>query len=275
MKKKNNIWFYPVTIMIILSGFLYSCNKKLPLVYTDNITDITTTTATCNARLSGDGGAWIHQFGVYWGTSSNSTTYNIEFEEGTISGDESYSIPLTGLTPNTLYYIRAYAINQEGTGYGNEISFSTSALSIGDSYGGGIVFYLNGQHGLIASTNDQGTGNEWGCQGTTISGADGTTTGTGNQNTIDIESGCSSNNTAADLCSNLILNGYDDWFLPSKDELNLMYTNRLVIGGFTNNKYWSSSEFDSNTAWSQNFTDGTQNSENKSGTNYIRAIRAF
>jgi uncharacterized repeat protein (TIGR02543 family) len=119
----------------------------------------------------------------------------------------------------------------------------------------------------------------WGCWGVTISGADGTAVGTGEQNTIDIEAGCTSTipDTAADRCANLSLGGYSDWFLPSKDELNLMYENLKVsgVGGFAVNYYWSSSEFNATNAWSQFFFNGFQLNYFKYFTFRVRAVRAF
>jgi hypothetical protein len=99
-------------------------------------------------------------------------------------------------------------------------------IALGENYQGGIIFYIDntGQHGLIAALKDQGYC-QWGCTLTYISGADGSGIGAGSQNTIDIVNGCTENNTAAYICANLELNGYSDWFLPSKDELNLMYQN--------------------------------------------------
>jgi hypothetical protein len=68
----------------------------------------------------------------------------------------------------------------------------------------------------------------------------------------------------------------DDWRLPSKDELKILYRNRDKIGGFTNVNYWSSTDADSYyDAWLQHFFNGVQNSTNKSDEYYVRAIRVF
>jgi len=147
---------------------------------------------------------------------------------------------------------------------------------------GGYIFYDKGyySHGwryLEAAPSDQSTGTEWGCYGVLISGADGTTVGTGEQNTIDIEAGCATAGIAADICANLSLGGYSDWFLPSKDELNQMYVNLKVAGvsGFESDYYWSSSEFDFSLAWDQPFGTGTYIISSKNINYGVRAIRAF
>ena len=154
---------------------------------------------------------------------------------------------------------------------------------INDTYGGGIIFWLDGNGGgLISAPTDQSSGAKWGCFGTNISGANGMMIGTGAQNTIDIEAGCTTPGTAADICANLTLKGYSDWFLPSKYESNKMYLtigpgNALGfgnVGGFANYNYWSSSEYDNNGAWNY-FVFGYQYYYNKNDNYYVRAVRAF
>jgi hypothetical protein len=68
---------------------------------------------------------------------------------------------------------------------------------------------------------------------------------------------------------------YADWYLPSKHELNLLYLQKTVVGGFADNFYWSSTEGGANYAWIQGFDGGAQGDVNKDFTYYVRAIRAF
>ena len=152
--------------------------------------------------------------------------------------------------------------------------------------GGGLIFYDKGSYSdgwryLEAAASDQGSAAGWGCDGTPITGADSTEIGTGSQNTIDIITGCAETNKAAYICANLNLNGYADWFLPSKDELNLMYQNLHLngLGGFRNyissSSYWCSSEFDSTRASLQTFYTGNQSTIRKMYGYSVRAARAF
>ena len=153
----------------------------------------------------------------------------------------------------------------------------TDPPAIGDTHQGGIVFYLDGSGGgLIAAPTDQSTWAEWGCYGTTT-GADGEAIGTGASNTTAILSGCASAGTAAEICANLTLGEYSDWFLPSKDELNLMRENigQGNIGSFGNDYYWSSTEIDHQLAWEQRFGDGGQLDFYKDDQVSVRAVRAF
>lgn len=148
-----------------------------------------------------------------------------------------------------------------------------------------LIFYDKGSYSdgwryLEAAPVDQ-TWRAWGTYNHTVPGADGTAIGTGKQNTLDIIAGDTLENKAADECSNYsIVNGgvtYDDWFLPSKDELNLMYINlrEQGIGGFADGLYWSSSEYDAGNAWLQNFLNGNQSYYGKHVTTGVRAVRAF
>ena len=154
----------------------------------------------------------------------------------------------------------------------------TLPLRIGDSYQGGKIFYIDGTglHGLIAATSDISTGAPWGDFGLTITGADGTAIGTGNQNTIDIMAGCATPGIAARLCGDLVQGGYSDWYLPSKDELEKLYINRTAVGNFFNVQYWSSSERDSYDVWMMDFSNGNKDYLDKYYNSFrVRAIRSF
>jgi hypothetical protein len=249
----------------------------LPAVLTNGVTNITQTNATSGGNVTSDGGSEVTHKGVCWSTSPNPTTADNHTDDG--SGTGTFISNLTGLTANTQYYVRAYATNNVGTGYGDELNFITlpvGAHYIGKSFGGGIIFYIDntGQHGLISSTSDQSIA-EWGCYGNIIGGT-GTGIGTGQGNTTNIVSGCSASATAAQICDNLVLNGYSDWFLPSIDELYEMYVHKDVIGNFNSVwPHWSSTEYDNEYVYIVTFWAGGVYIWEKTKADSVRAIRAF
>ena len=153
---------------------------------------------------------------------------------------------------------------------------------------GGLIFYVkeggysDGWMYLEAApASTEWTGKEWGSYGTLIGGTK-EGIGTGQSNTTKIVTWLNSHSEtgrAAQLCDALVYGGYSDWFLPSLDELYLMYANLKVygVGGFVAVAYyWSSSEHDALHAWHQYFTYGDQDVSNKNHILLqVRAIRAF
>lgn len=252
-----------------------------PTLNTNTVSNITNNQAYFSGYVTSDGGGAVAERGFCYGTSQNPTVQNSIVACG--NGLGSFNATVPGLNENTDYNVRAYATNSAGTVYGNQQSFTTAALSIGHSYQGGIVAYIlqpgdpgydaNVRHGLIAAPSDQSTGAEWGCYGNEISGADGTALGTGKQNTIDIVAGCTTTGTAADICANLVLNGYSDWYLPSLDELKKIFINIGTVGGFSSNSYWSSTERDETSAYF--FSTSGSGYASKRNTNNVRAVRSF
>lgn len=179
-----------------------------------------------------------------------------------------------------------------------EIDEQTATLSIGNFHEGGVIFYLDdtGQHGLVCATEDQSDEAIWGCFEQKTPGADGVAIGTGLQNSLDIvaDANCDASSFrddwASDLCLSLTLNGYEDWFLPSRDELNQMYVNKNVIDATAIANagaafvafedeflYWNSTEINGivSNGGCQNFNDGKSIGCGKNGINLVRAVRAF
>jgi hypothetical protein len=152
-------------------------------------------------------------------------------------------------------------------------------FQIGDTGpAGGKVFYLSdatGLHGLEAAPVDQSRKAPWGCWGETIFGADGDAVGTGAKNTADILADCNEAGIAARIAADYTLNGFDDWYLPSHDELNLLYQQKDAVGGFADDYYWSSTEKDKYYAWNRNFYLGYQYFNPKTNWFGVRAVRAF
>jgi|WetSurMetagenome_2_1015567.scaffolds.fasta_scaffold00376_13 hypothetical protein len=246
----------------------------IPTLTTSNITSITAGTAISGGNITSDGGSSVISRGVCWSINQNPTILDNLTDNGTGTG--IFTSSLSGILPNTTYYVRAYASNSAGTAYGNEVNFKSSAVTIGQSFAGGTIFYVDvsGQHGLIASTTNQ-TSSVWGCSGTSIVGCSATSIGTGQSNTTAIVNGCSTTGIAARICNDLVLNGYSDWYLPSKDELNLMYQQRSLIGLFSSGYYWSSTQNSGTSSLSLSFSTGVFINGIKTNSYYVRAIRSF
>ena len=270
-----------------------TCPAVVPtLSSTTAASSITGTTASNGGVISNDGGSSVTARGVAWGTSTAPTISDSYTTDG--SGTGTFTSSLTGLSGSTTYYVRAYATNSAGTAYGAEVSFTTAAFSgsIGDAYQGGKVAYIlqSGDpgyvagevHGLIAATSDQSTGIIWNNDGTKATrGATGIVIGTGlaNTNAIINKQGEPATSYAAGLARAYTGGGYTDWYLPSKEELNKLYINRVAIGGFANAWYWNSTEYNLSVftfGWCQNFNNGNQDAFNDvTWAVNVRAIRAF
>jgi DUF1680 family protein len=168
---------------------------------------------------------------------------------------------------------------------------STVEYAMGDvGPAGGFIFYDNPNHAkdgwryLEAAPFDQSAGAKWGCFRQLIAGARGTAVGTGKQNTADMLAACAEPGTAAHLCANFVLNGVRGWFLPSRDELTLMYKNLRATGaapfqdaGLTDNfSYWASSQNTADMAAHIDFADlGRVHGDDKDFPRRVRAIRAL
>jgi DUF1680 family protein len=166
----------------------------------------------------------------------------------------------------------------------------TSGFIVGDvGPAGGLIFYENpnyvrdGWRYLEAAPFDQSAGAPWGCFRRAIPGARGTAVGTGPQNTADILVSCTDSSAAAALCANLSVNGVRGWFLPSRDELAMMYLaarsaaiGRLDDGGAAadNVSYWTSTQATADMAHHIDFADaGRQHYDDKDFPRRVRAIR--
>jgi len=213
------------------------------------------------------------------------------------------SFTLTGVAENFFTVAGAETVNNAADSGVVTAVFPKTALGVGDTYGGGIVAYIfifgdpgyvaGEQHGLIAAVKDQSSddGIQW-CNSFKVTGATGTKIGDGQANTEAIINTQGNGSYAAQLCNDYSVTVgsviYDNWFLPSKNELYKLYLSKAAIGNFCagggfgaiDGIYWSSSETNKKHAWYEYFHSGYMGGlqgayESKYQFYKVRAIRIF
>lgn len=217
-------------------------------------------------------GSPVTSRGICWSTVSGPTTADQITIAGTGVGAYN-NIAITGLSPDTVYYVRAFATNAVGTSYGSDASFN-SGKPMGTSYGGGYVFHNDGAgSGLVVALADLSSVEIFSDTANLLGTGTAIGNGTNNTNLIIADALIS----AADTCA--VFNGVDahtDWFIPSSGELDLLHTSGVYLtAGMAGDYYWSSSENTSSDAYLVNFTDGLSYVMPKGNPHWARAVRIF
>ncbi len=129
-KNRFSVLVIPVVFTIIAIFLLSGCKKKpdLPSLTTTTISGITINSASSGGNITSDGGAEVTVRGLCWNTAKNPVVTGSHTTDG--SGIGVFVSTITGLSPNTMYYVRAYATNSVGTAYGNEVSFTTNPIVV-------------------------------------------------------------------------------------------------------------------------------------------------
>jgi hypothetical protein len=239
-----------------------------------------TETAQYTGTISWDGGwDWSPYFG---GNKSYTATITLTVKTG---------YTLTGVTSNFFTISGADSTsNDADSGVITAIFPATTSVSLGDATCGGKVAYIlqsgdpgyvaGEQRGLIAAEADSSSGIYWAIpdyQSISVPSGTETALGTGSSNTDNIIAQNGAGTTyAAGIARSCSDGGYNDWFLPSWDEVYKLYTYKTEIGAFTGALYWSSSEFSASVASTVNSGNGNQHNEAKSNTSWcVRAVRYF
>tara|TARA_B100000989_G_scaffold264510_1_gene216944 strand:- start:469 stop:1530 length:1062 start_codon:yes stop_codon:yes gene_type:complete len=224
--------------------------------------------------------------GQFWKSSNYcvNVSFFMPLESGVDSSSSFNSIPRGANVGEILFWDGNDWVGLATPANGASLTFCNGTPYWGECYeigglgpAGGYVFYVDGNGGGLEAFPDDIFSTTWGCSNTLL-GNTGTNIGDGLLNTNNIAANCPIYNYALN-CLMYSVNGFSDWYMPSKDELNLIYTNlhSTAISGSTFQGYYiSSSEYSSTKAWIQSFINGSQYGFSKTGTSISTIpIRTF
>jgi hypothetical protein len=261
--------------------------ENMPVVSTDSIVSISFTSFKIRGELISDGGLPIIEKGFCYSPVNTSPTIANSIKQ---SFDAEFNVTATGLNDSTRYYVRPFARNIQGVGYGPVLEITTrNIFEIGETgQAGGLIFYRfedsnNEWKYFEAAPFDASTALKWSPNAQSVNQTS-TAINLGLLNTSNIVSVHGQTGSYAALAAqSFIYGGYSDWYLPSRDELMQLRQNLFLngIGNISNNAYyWSSSQdqtFNTN-AWVVNMissANGNTISLIKSSELKVRFIRKF
>jgi uncharacterized protein (TIGR02145 family) len=197
----------------------------IPTLTTIPISDITSTTVKSGGIVTGDCGSVVTARGVVWSTNTN-PTISLTTKTSNGTGTGSFSTSLSGLSPNTTYYVRAYATNSAGTGYGNEVTFKTSQNCSPNPVLSGLKGICKGNTTVLSSNVSGGIWSSSNPSIATINSMTGNVTGL-SEGCVDINYYVKGTNGCPDVNSNL------DFFIDSIVEPSISYEDLTICIGNT------------------------------------------
>ena len=221
---------------------------------------------------------------VTWTERANSATvYRLRLTNlATLEATDIYLNAIDNLSSYESRYDKfAFTLGALEKGqYRYEVTENPATYAAGDFVQGGLYTFSDSGYAYITAATDQSTSAQWGCQGTLIpEGATPEAIGQGVINTPTIVATCATAGIAARLADQLVLNGFSDWFLPSLEELGMMWTELASdgLGSFANHIYWSSTQASATQAYTVDMNNGNQGTHSKGNTSnrYTRAMRRF
>lgn len=244
---------------------------------TEAVTEIESTTATFTSQLTIAPNSSPGSLYFVYGTSQNPSYPNNQYEpSGANTGTQT--VQVTGLQAATTYYLRTAMVSGGSVlSYGPQVTFKTAGYT--GTSGGRVVYdkgvVSNGWRYLEAAPADVSvasgySGSYWGCSGSQLLFTN-TGLGDGAANTTRIMSQCSASNCAARVASNYSVSGVSGWFLPSRDEMKLVFRN---VNNLTGSSYWTSSEFDASNAYVV-YSSTSSSTVSKGSDKYIRPLRRY